>query len=327
MTAFAGTLTGSVRNEQIYVGDQWLTFRVRGGSQVQDAYFAPTTKTPYTDEYMVGFEHALTDDMSVGITVTDRRTRDILEDYDLGLYTDPDQVGGFVLPLSYFGYDDIPASNYVIATLAGGKRDYTGAEITFRKRRTFEDPWQVLASYSYNDAEGNTNSDSNADLQGDFLYLDPRAPNVYGPQPGNVEHILKLAGSYAWENGIEIGAVYFWNSGTLYSETFAQYGRHTPITDAPYEFNGATSTWLTAGTVGSQKTDSFGTLDLRFKYTMDLMDDRYQAEFFLDVFNVLDDQSPTRHQDLSGGDGVYNFGQPNAWVEPRRFYLGTRLSF
>ena len=320
-------ITGPVTDEQINVNGEWLTFRVRGGATTPDALFAPTTKTPYTDEFMLGYEHALTSDMSVGITFTDRKTRDILEDYDLGIYTDPAQAGELALPLSYFGFDSLPAANYFIATLAGGKRDYQGAELTFRKRRTPEDAWQLLASYSYNDAEGNTNSDSNADLQGDFVYLDPRAPNVYGPQPGNVEHIFKLAGSYAWENGLEVGAVYFWNSGTLYSETFAQYGRHTPVrVGTPYEWGGYTTSWLAPGTVGSQSTPSYGTLDLRAKYTMDIRD-RYQAEFFLDIFNVLDDQSTTRQQDLSGGDGVYNFGEPNAWVTPRRFYLGARFSF
>lgn len=327
MTSFAGTLTGSVRNEQIFVGDQWVTYRVRGGSQTQDAFFAPTTKTPYTDELMIGYEQALTDDMSVGITLTDRKTRDILEDYDLGLYTNPASAGDFMLPLSYFGYDAIPASNYVIATLAGGKRDYTGAELTFRKRRTADDAWQLLASYSYNDAEGSSNSDSDADFQGDLVVLDPRAPNMYGPQPGNVEHILKLAGSYAWDNGFEVGAVYAWNSGTVYSRTFLILSRHLPVFGDPYEAGGVTQPWVEEGAVGAFETDSYGTLDLRAKYTMDLWDDRYQAEFFLDVFNVLDDQAPIRSQDLASGDGVYSFGQANNWVEPRRLYLGARLSF
>jgi len=325
MTSFAGTLTGSVRDEQVFVGDQWVTFRVRGGSQQQDAFFAPSTKTPYTDEFMIGYEHALTSDMSVGITVTERKTSDILEDYDLGLYTEG--LGDFTLPLSYFGYDAIPDSNYVIATLAGGKRDYTGAELTFRKRRTPEDRWQMLASYAYNDAEGNSNSDSNADFQGDVVFLDPRAPNMYGKQPGNVEHILKLAGSYAWENGFEVGAVYFWNSGTIYSRTFSASGRHLPVLGDEYEFGGVTASWVEDGAVGVNATESYGTLDLRAKYTLDLFDDRYQAEFFLDIFNALDDQAPNRHQDLSVGDGVYQFGESNNWVAPRRFYLGARLSF
>jgi hypothetical protein len=53
------------------------------------------------------------------------------------LYTEG--LGDLTLPLSYFHYDAIPDLNYVIATPAGGKRDYTGAWLTFRKRRTPED--------------------------------------------------------------------------------------------------------------------------------------------------------------------------------------------
>ena len=327
MTSFAGTLTGSVREEQAYVGNQWLTFRTRGGAQVQDGFFAPTTNTPYTDEIMIGWEQSLTEDMSLAITYTDRETNDIMEDYDLGFYTDPTAVGGYALPLSYFGFETLPAANYFIATLAGGIREYQGLEVTWRKRRSADSNWFALASYSYNDAKGNTNSDGNADLQGDFLYLDPRAPNVYGPQPGNIEHLLKVAGSYAWDNGVEVGLSYAWNSGTIYSETFSQYRRHTPIrVGTPYEDMGTTTAWLAPNTVGSQTSPSFGTLDARVKYVLEF-GESYSAEFFLDIFNVLDDQATRRQQDLSGGDGVYNFGEANAWVLPRRFYLGARMSF
>jgi len=329
MTSFAGTLTGSVREEQLYVGNQWITFRTRGGAQNFDGYFAPTTKTPYTDEIMVGWEHSLTQDQSIAITYTDRVTDDIMEDYDLGFYTDPAEVGGYALPLSYFGFtaDSQPDANYFIATLAGGKREYQGVEVTWRKRRSADSNWFGLASYSYNDATGNTNSDGNADLQGDFLYLDPRAPNVQGDQPGNIEHLLKLAGSYRWENGIEVGATYTWNSGTIYSETFEQYSRHTPIrVGTEYEDNGTTTRWLAPNTVGSKTSPSFGTLNARAKYVMEF-GGNYTAEFFLDIFNVFDDQAVRRQQDLAGGDGVYDFGIANAWVLPRRFYLGARMSF
>lgn len=326
MTQFAGTLSGSVREEQIYIGDQWLTFRTRGGAQVQDGFFAPTTKTPYTDEYMLGYEHALTDDMSFQVTYTDRTTKDIMEDYDLGFYTDPAAVGGFALPLSYFGFETLPSANYFIATLEGGVRDYKGYEFTLRKRRSADSAWQGLISYSYNDASGNTNSDGNADLQGDFLYLDPRAPNVYGPQPGNIKHLFKAFGSYKFQNGLEVGMVYSWNSGLVYSQTFSQYSRHTPIrVGTAYEYNGTTTRWLAPGTVGTQEAPSYGSLDLRFKYQFDF--GGFNNELFLDVFNVLNRQEITRVQDLYAGDGVFAFGEGNAWLEPRRFYLGVRSSF
>lgn len=326
MTQFAGTLSGSVREEQVFVGDQWVGFRTRGGARVQDAYFAPSTKTPYTDEKMIGFEHSLASDMSMQITYTDRVTKDILEDYDLGFYTDPFAAGAYALPLSYFGFETLPSANYFIATLAGGVRDYEGVELTLRKRRSAGNRWQMLASYAYNAASGNSSSDGNADLQGDLLYLDPRAPNVYGRQPGNIAHLLKLAGSYRFDNGIELGLVYRWNSGLVYSETFSQYGRHTPLRVVEaYESLGASTRWVASGSVGSHTTDSYGTLDLRAKYTMNF--GSFDTELFLDVFNVLDDQAVTREQELVGGDGVYAFGEGNAWASPRRFYLGVRMQF
>ena len=327
MTSFAGTLTGSVREEKVFVGNQWVTFRTRGGPKGADGFFAPTTKTPYTEEIMLGWEHSLTNDQSISVTYTDRETNDIMEDYDLGFYTDPAAVGGYALPLSYFGFETLPTANYFIATLAGGVRKYQGVEVNWRKRRSADSRWFGLASYSWNDAEGNSNSDGNADLQGDFLYLDPRAPNNYGPQPGNTEHMLKFAGSYRWDNGFEVGATYLWNSGTLYSETFSQYGRHTPIrVGTAYEDNGTTQQWLAPNTVGSQESEAYGTLNLRAKYVVDF-GDRFSTEFFLDVFNALDDQAAMRNQDLQGGDGVYSFCEENRWVLPRRFYLGARMSF
>lgn len=327
MTAFAGTVSGSKREEQVFLGDRWLTFRERGASGTPDGFFAPTIKTPYTDEYMVGYERALTENQSVAVTYTHRVTEDILEDYDLDLYTDPAQCGDLCLGLNYFGFDTAPAANFFIATLAGGKREYDGVEVTWRKRRSGDSKWFGLASYSYNDATGNTNSDSNADFQGDVIWLDPRAINATGPQPGNVEHILKLLGSYRWDNGIEVGGSYVWNSGTLYSQTFAASGRHLPTrVDTAFVDNGVSARWLAPGSIGAESTPSYGTLNARVKYTMDFAD-RYTAEFFLDIFNVLDDQAPIRQMDLAGGDGVFQFGQASAWVLPRRFFLGARMSF
>jgi len=326
MTNFAGTLTGSVREEQVFVGDRWLTYRTRGGSQVQDAFFAPSTKTPYTDEIQLKYVQALTDDMSIEVLYTDRETNDVLEDYDLGVYTDPAISGDLSLPLSYFGYDSVPDSNFVIATLAGGKREYQGLEVTFRKRRS--DNWQMIASYTNNQAKGSSNSDSNADFQGDVLFLDPRAPNVFGKQPGNIEHQFRVYGSYFFDNGIELGAVYNWNSGLRYSRTFAASGRHLPVrVDAAdaYEFGGVTARWLQDDAVGSQTSSSYGTLDLRVKYTHDF--GKYQAEFFVDLFNALDDQAVIQEQDLVAGDGSFDFGEGVDWVEPRRFFLGARVSF
>ncbi|GAA0305578.1 TonB-dependent receptor [Psychrosphaera haliotis] len=326
MTSFAGNLTGSVREEQVFVDGSWQTFRTRGGVATQDAFFSPTTKTPYTDEFLVGYSTNLTEDTNISVTYTNRKTRDILEDYDLGVYSEGGQLDGssLALPLSYFGYTENPGSNYVLATLEGGKRDYQGVEITFKKLRT--DNWNLLASYTYNDAEGNTNSDGNADLQGDFYYLDPRAPNMYGKQPGNIDHQFKILGTYYFDNGFEVGAVYNWNSGTAYNRASNVYGRYLPLREeTTYDFGGYDGRWIAPGNLASQETPAFGTLDVRFKYVHDFGD--YETEFFLDVFNILDDQAVTEEEQLVAGSGSFEFGEAKDWVAPRRFYLGAKVEF
>ena len=335
LSDFAGALTGPVLNEQVFLGDRWLTYRVRGGAATPDAIFAPSTKTPYTDEFMVGYATTLSRDYSLSLTYTKRSTRDLLEDFDLGVYSDPTltiataPVGvaapgsKYYLPYSYFGYSSAPNSNYLIGTLPGGKRDYQGIEVSLQKQRS--DNWQGAVSYTYNDAKGNSNSDSNADFQGDVISYDPRAPNQYGPQPGNIKHLAKAYGTYFFENGIEASGVFNWNSGLIYSRTETIAGRNLPITGLPYEDGGVTEAFIQPGSVGSQNAPSYYTFDIRLKYTHKFGFGK--AEFFVDVFNVLNKQSPTNVQSLVAGNGAYAFGQPTEWVEPRRFYLGARYSF
>jgi hypothetical protein len=335
MSDFAGALTGPVDEEQLFIGGQWLTFRTRGGATVPDALFSPTTKTPYTDEFMLGYSTTFGSSIGFQASVTRRETRDIMEDFDLALYSDPngtaaDALNGhaipgslFYLPYSYFGYTSAPNSNYVIGTLPGGERNYTGFELTLTKYRT--DNWFGQASYTYNDADGNSNSDSNADYQGDWIALDPRAPNTFGPQPGNIEHQFKAYAGYEFDFGLEVSGVFNWNSGALYTPAQAVGGRYFAPMGAPYQFGGVTDTYFLPGYIGSETGPSYYTFDMRFKYDYDLPIGG--VEFFVDIFNVLNNQSATGVQKLIAGDGVYNFQEENAWVAPRRAYLGVRYSF
>ena len=338
MTQFAGTLTGAVTEEQLFLNNQWVTYRIRGGSKQQDAFFAPSTQTPYTDDVTLGYQADLGRNMSFETAYTNRRTRDILEDYDLTLYAEatdgsntyPGNIaapGSLWLGLDYFGYAENPGSNFVIGTLEGGKRDYHGVDFIFRKR--YSDNWQALLSYTYNRAFGNSNSDSHADFQGDVLYLDPRAPNAYARQPGNIPHIFKFSGSYMTAIGIELGANYRWYAGSYASRTELDTGRNLPIrvdVGSEYVFNGATERWIADGAVGSLRTRLYGQFDLRAQYKKRIMG--LGTEVFVDVFNVFDGQGAIRNQDLLAGSGGIAFGEPLRYQEPpRRFFLGARLSF
>ena len=201
-----------------------------------DANFAPTTQTPYTDEWQIGYKRDLGRNQSIEANIIKRETRDILEDYDLPLYADAAAYGlptsdpnSLFLGLDYFGFSSFPNANFFIATLARGARDWEGFELIYRKRMS--NNWQMLASYNYADGTGNTNSDSNADFQGDVLWLDPGAINQEGTQPGLVEHLFKVAGTYQYDNGVSLGGTYRWNSGAIVSRTFSASRRNLPVVD------------------------------------------------------------------------------------------------
>jgi hypothetical protein len=329
LTNFAGTLTGRITDEQVFIGDRWVSYRTRGGAVVQDAFFSPSTKTPYTDELQFGYQIDLGRNMSFETSAYRRQTRDIIEDFDLGLYADPahpELAGDFYLGLDYFGYDANPGSNFVIGTLPGGERNTDGIDLVFRKR--YSNNWQGLVSYTFTDAEGNTNSDSNADFAGDVLFLDPRAPNVYGTQPGSVDHLFKVAASYRLWQHLELGGLYNWNSGTHASRTALQSSRNLPVQVlTPYVYGNVSENWIEANSVGALTNPSYGTLDLRAQWNQPLPRST-SLELFLDIFNVTDDQATIRSQDLLAGQGTgKNFGDSLTYVEPRRFYLGARFLF
>jgi hypothetical protein len=302
---------------------------------------------------MLGYSTTFGSSIGLSATVTHRATRDILEDFDLALYSDPNATAAdgafghafpgspFYIPLSYFGYTTTPNSNYVIGTLPGGERNYTGFELTLTKYRT--DNWFGQVSYTHNIAEGNTNSDSNADFQGDWIALDPRAPNAYGDQAGNIRHQFKAYAGYEFDFGLEISGVFNWNSGALYTPAQPVASRYfapmydatndcgeddpsTPQDDhyAGYYYNGVCDSYLTQQS-GSASTPSYYTFDMRFAYEYDLPIGA--VELFLDVFNILNNQAANNEMKLLSGSGQYDFGEANGWVAPRRAYLGVRYSF
>jgi len=174
--------------------------------------------------------------------------------------------------------------------------------------------------------DADSDSDSNADYQGDWIALDPRAPNVYGKQAGNIEHLFKAYGSYEFDFGLEASAVFNWNSGALFTPAEAISRRYfPPMADPAYEFGGVTDTYFLPGYVGAETTPDYYTFDMRFKYDYELPFGN--VELFLDVFNVLNQQFKTNVEKQIAGSGQYDFNEANAWVAPRRAYLGARFSF
>ena len=363
---FAGSLNGRIIEEQVYVDalNDWVRFRFRGGATVQDAFFAPAIATPVTEEIQIQYKQDLGRNMMFEVNLIDRETTDIGEDYGSFYYNqaqyqgliqgaidecnlrgpndipcggpgDPNNLFYFLGP-QFFGFNslgDIPTNlNFLIGTLPDGNfRDWQGVELVFRKR--YSDNWQLLASYNWADGEGNTNSDANFDGAGDVILLDPRAPNRTGVQPGLVEHLFKVHGSYNWDNGFQVGGSYRWNSGlTLNRNQGIAFVRSLPdrvdVNFVNQGWPGGTfeDTWIAPDAIGFIDGNEYGVLDLRGSYVWSI-GDKVEVDFFLDIFNVLDDQQTIKVQDLvSGGDGV-DFLDGLEFVDPRRYFIGARLRF
>ncbi len=348
---FAGSLTGRVIEEQVFVDalGEWVNFRFRGGTAVQDAFFAPRIETPVTEEIQLQYKQDLGRNMMFEVNLIDRETSNIGEDYgriyyDIDQYInegfgDPNAADTLFLGPQFFGFPNLAAIdqvrlNFMIASLPPEAfRDWQGLELVFRKR--YSDNWQLLASYNHATGDGNTNSDANFDGAGDVFPLDPRAPNRTGTQPGLVKDLFKVHGSYNWDNGFQVGGSYRWNSGIVLNRNSRRaFGRGIPdFTTTPFASNGLPgtgglfgSTWIADDAIGFISGRSYGVLDARGSYIW-APNDRVEVDFFLDIFNVLDDQSEIRVQDLvPGGDGR-QFLEGLDFVPPRRYFLGARLRF
>ena len=252
-----------------------VTYRTRGGPAVQDAFFSPTTQTPYTDDLQFGYAVDLGNNMSFDALYFNRRTRDILEDYDLELYADPERLprpdrrSELAVPrLDYFGYTENPGSNFVIGTLAGGERNFQGLEFVFRKRFAEQLAVAVVVQLERRRRATPTRT-RNADFQGDVdLPRSARAEPVRHAA-GLIRHLSRAPAPTRSTSASSWAARSTWNSGTVASRTFLASGRNLPMrvpAGEAFEFAGFTNRWLAPDAVGSLDNPSWGQVDLRAQY-------------------------------------------------------------
>ena len=83
--------------------------------------------------------------------------------------------------------------------------------------------------------------------------------------------------------------------GRASSETYSDFGRNLPLpSEVAYLVNGATDTWIQDGVIGTLKNPSWGQLDLRAGDKKSF--GGLGTEFFVDIFNVTNNQSAIRIQ-------------------------------
>ena len=150
---------------------------------------------------------------------------------------------------------------------------------------------------------------------------------MQGVVPGTIKHLFKVGGSYALKGGFQVGANYAWNSGTIVNKTQSLSNRRLPVQVAtPYLFGGVVDAWVAPDALGAVQNPSFGKLDLRLQYNRRLVG-RSEAEVFVDLFNVTDNQGAIRLQDLASGSGTTKYLDEFVWLQPRNAFVGVRVKF
>jgi outer membrane receptor protein involved in Fe transport len=308
----------------VWLNGAWYTYRIRGSAERRDAFWTPNTKDGLAKEFSLTHEIDLGKGMVLASQGYMRQDRNIIEDYDLFTYVTDVGAGWEHLTLTYadFGYppEGPPGeANYFLSNLIGGKRDIYGLDFQLSKR--FKNGSNLVAQYSFRYAEGNSQSDGNADLQGDFITLDPRNEWMLGPTPGNIPHKIKIFGTYRTKFGLDIGALFYWNSGWKYTESFIFLpGRYDifynwPLNDEETDFV----------QTGQEQTPAYYQIDLKFNYRLKISE-KVTADLFLDIYNVTNNQSTI---DVAYGrnDPIYDYQEATELLLPLRFYLGARLRF
>ena len=337
MVHFAGNITGTVNGEQLFIGNDWFSYRLRGSATVRDAGFAPNLKNQTQDEYSLTYGINLTPTWAFMAQAFRRKDENLIEDYDPHVYW---ALPGYACPSTGCTPTSIPAEykpflltpgqhgwpatgidgpvNFYLANAIGAERQTDGLDLAVERR--FSGNWTANFQYMWRNAEGNITSDANADLVGDAIEYDPRQSYMYGKLQGSIDHQVKLYGMYRLPFNLEVGGLGYWNSGAHYTESEiflpGQYDIYLPQPLANGSF----------AKRGTETHPSYYTVDAKLRYLVPVR--RFNVDLFLDIYNVTNNQQAIfvtqAHNDP---DTRFTYQSDRVLLSPRRYQTGVRLRF
>ncbi len=304
----------------------------------------------YQDEFIVGFQHALNKDISIGARFTHRiisgtAMDDLIVDHALTAWAQDNGFGGYdatglhAYVLANPGRDihmfwdfnengSLEANEEAILTkemlgYPSASRMYYALELFAEK--VWDGKWNASFSYtwsqSYGNYEGWVLSDNGQDDAGITILFDSPmvTENTYGFLPNDRRHQFKAFGSYLLTPELSLGANMSLSSG----RPINRIGwRNDPV-------RGSTSNDYFAVPRGSA-----GTMDWVFNTNLSLVyrpkwaSDR--VTFQLDAFNVFNGKAVTEivetYQNASGGNDP-SYGTASSWQRPRYFRLSANFEY
>jgi len=334
MVHFAGNITGTVNAEQLFINNDWFSYRLRGSATVRDAGFAPNLKNQTQDEFSLTYGINLSPTWAFMAQGFRRVDENLIEDYDPHVYWEmpgyacpPSGCVGNVVPDEFelvpgdHGYPptgiDGPV-NFYLANAIGAERETNGLDLALERR--FSGNWTTSIQYSWRDATGNLTSDANADLVGDAIEYDPRQTYMQGDLQGSIDHQFKVYGMYRLPFNLEVGALAYWNSGAHYTESEiflpGTYNIYLPQPLANGSF----------AKRGTETHPSYYNVDAKLRYLMQVS--RVGVDFFLDIYNLTNNQDAIFvTQARNDPDSNFTYQSDRTLLSPRRYQAGVRLRF
>ncbi len=154
----------------------WTPSELQGFEPVLGAPPNASLARASVDELVFGFERQLTPLTGLSLHVVDRRWRDLWDDV-LFVIGDGEDIG------------------VEVRNLDQAKREYRAVQALLQKR--FSDGWQLLASYTWSETEGNLFTDDGQDSFADFADVtDVNVINRFGPGPYDRPHQVVLSANY-----------------------------------------------------------------------------------------------------------------------------------
>jgi hypothetical protein len=280
----------------------------------------PATRTPRTDEYSIGLDREVGRRLAVAIAYV-RKDGDVFIGWtDVGgQYSEQTRAlpDGRSLPVFEI-INSTADRRFRLTNPAGYSMTYNGLVLAVEKRRS--DGWQAFGSYTFSRSSGlqvssgATAADSQVSTISGSPYLtfgqDPNSlTNARGRLPNDRPHMLRIMGSVdVPRTGLVVAGNAQYFSGKPWAAT-AQVS--LPQGDQR----------ILLEPRGSRRLSSQTLVDLRVSRSFTIGVTR--VELLVDVLNALDDTAEER----LATDNYFSptFGQPSAFVDPRRVMLGVRL--
>jgi len=283
----------------------------------------PGIRTPHTDEYSIGIDREVGGGVSAAVAYVGKRGSDFIAWTDVGgQYTlETRRVSnGTTVPVFVLA-NATADRRFLLTNPSGYSLTYNGLVLAVDKRRSRG--WQAFGSYTYSRAYGmqvasnGLASDPQVSTIAGSPYLtfgqDPNTlTNARGRLPNDRPHMLRVMGSVdvPWIRVTLAG-----NAQYLSGKPWAASALISPLPQGDQR--------VLIEARGSRRLSSQTLVDLRVSKAFSI-GAATRVELFGDVLNALNDTAEERL--ATDNIASTTFGQPTAFVDPRRVMLGVKLN-